>query len=395
MGIQKFFAILSWTAFVWTCACGADDAGDTYDSNAAGWATNTGSTAGTGGVPPFPSKKSDSILPDATAIPTAGTDVAKGPGDAGIVDTNVTIGEPDAGSGDGGGFLDNNPTNGAGDAGIADANIVPGDPDAASDSGGGDSGSGQLTDAGSPCTGGQFWPASDDINARATFGDQGEVHFVGPPTLKIVGLETTLTVPEEPSSNGTLYIWPGLEPMPGVENYQPIGHGVLQPVLTWGTSAGDFAPRFPTGWWIAPQYVNPWTSLPDYYYAHGGPAIFVDPGDVLDITISLNGTVWSQTVFDRQTGETANYDIDMAGQVQCWAIFEIERPNQNKPVHDIVFTSSVLTFADPAPEECQPTERGADDYFAPPQSSPDGTKCCISRIILRAPGVPATTPNTP
>jgi hypothetical protein len=148
---------------------------------------------------------------------------------------------------------------------------------------------------------------------------------------------------------------------------------------------------------MAPQYVNPWTSIPEYYYTHGSGYIYVDPGDVLDTSILLDGTVWSQYVFDRQTGEEIRYDIDMAGQAQSWALFEIERPgsSQNKPSHDIVFTSTVLTFANPSPEACEPTERGPEDYFAPPQSSPDGTTCCISKIILRAPGVPATEPNTP
>jgi hypothetical protein len=146
---------------------------------------------------------------------------------------------------------------------------------------------------------------------------------------------------------------------------------------------------------MAPQYVNVTTRLPDYNYTHGSGYIYVDPGDVLDVTISLDGTVWSQHVFDHQTGEEVRYDLDMMDQVQSWAIFEIERVSSNLPRHDIVFTSSVLTFANPSPEDCQPTHRGRDDYFAPPQSSPDGTKCCISKIILRAPGVPATEPNTP
>jgi hypothetical protein len=70
-------------------------------------------------------------------------------------------------------------------------------------------------------------------------------------------------------------------------------------------------------------------------------------------------------------------------------------PNANKPVSDVIFTSTVLTFADPVPEACQPSQRGTDDYIAPPQSSPDGTKCCISRMVLRANGVPATSPNEP
>jgi AcrR family transcriptional regulator len=39
--------------------------------------------------------------------------------------------------------------------------------------------------------------------------------------------------------------------------------------------------------------------------------------------------------------------------------------------------------------------RGMTDYFSAPQSSPDGTKCCIARMILRAQGVPASSQNGP
>jgi hypothetical protein len=91
----------------------------------------------------------------------------------------------------------------------------------------------------------------------------------------------------------------------------------------------------------------------------------------------------------------SSFDIGLMGQTQNWALFEIEMPTSNRPVSDVIFTSTVLTFADPAPEACQPSQRGKDDYIAAPQSSKDGTQCCISRIVLRADGVPATSPNEP
>ena len=64
------------------------------------------------------------------------------------------------------------------------------------------------------------------------------------------------------------------------------------------------------------------------------------------------------------------------------------------PVEDVVFTQTVLTFATPV-TSCQPNTRGPNDYFSPPQASSDGLHCCISKVILRAKGVAATTPNTP
>ena len=223
----------------------------------------------------------------------------------------------------------------------------------------------------------------------------GEVDFQAATSNSIVSLETTLTVPAVPSSSSTLFIWPGLEALPGGANYDPIGVGVLQPVLTWGTSCAPASPAAPSGWWISGEYVNPYTSDTAYSGCFGGNVIDVQVGDPLDITMSLQGTVWKQTVMDRHSGQTANYQIDMMGQAQDWALFKIEVPTQTEPTSDIVFTSTVLTFAAPDPTACQPNTRGPNDYFAAPRSSPDGKKCCVSRIILRAQGVAATTPNEP
>ena len=183
--------------------------------------------------------------------------------------------------------------------------------------------------------------------------------------------------------------------MSGGKNFNPIGEGVLQPVLTWGGSCAPNMPSNPAGWWISAQYVNTLGSYQGYTGCHGGQAIDAQVGDQLDITMSLKGSVWSQVVVDRQSGQMATYDMDMMGQAQNWAIFTIEQPTQTKPVSDVVFTSTILTFAASDPKACQPNVRGTNDYFAAPQSSTDGTKCCVSRMILRAQGVPATTQNMP
>ena len=170
---------------------------------------------------------------------------------------------------------------------------------------------------------------------------------------------------------------------------------MLQPVLTWGTSCAPNSPTNPTGWWISGQYVNPYTSDQAFYGCFGGNVIDPQIGDLLDITMSLSGTAWTQIVADRQTGQKSTYNIDLMGQAQDWALFKIEHPTQNEPTSDLVFTSTMLTFGASDPMACQPNVRGTNDYFAPPQISTDGTKCCVSRIALRAQGVPATTPNSP
>lgn len=250
-------------------------------------------------------------------------------------------------------------------------------------------------DASSPCAGGPVGPASGAVGETARVSRYGMVQFNGSLSTHFIELKTTLTVPAAPLGRDTLYVWPGLEPWPGGDNYDPIGQGVLQPVLTWGTSCGTYAPRNPRGWWISPQYVNPFTREPDYYWCRGGTAIDVNVGAELDITMTLNGTVWTQVVVDRQTGQRTTFDMDMAGQAQNWALFQYELATSNRPVADGVFTSTVLTSADPDPAACRPSVRGPNDYISPPQLSPDGTKCCISRIVVRAQGVAATSPNTP
>jgi hypothetical protein len=221
------------------------------------------------------------------------------------------------------------------------------------------------------------------------------VSFKASTSTAIVGLQTTLTVPATPSSASTLFVWPGLEPLPGGANFNPVGQGVLQPVLTWGTSCAPNSPANPGGWWISGEYVNPYTSDQSVYGCFGGNVINVQVGDLLDVTMSLSGTVWNQTVVDRQSGQQSTFSQDLSRQAQDWALFKIEETTQTTPTSDVVFSSTTLTFAASDPSACQPSTRGTNDYFATPMVSADGTKCCVSRIILRAQGVPATTPNGP
>src|SRR5262249_33018985 len=147
-----------------------------------------------------------------------------------------------------------------------------------------DAGDANQTDAAaggdddSPCSGGMIWPASDAAGATAAVQGEAEIHFDIPHDTQLIALKTTLTVPAKPSMSSTLYAWPGIEPGRW-DNIEPVGQGVLQPVLTWGTSCGDYAPSNPTGWWISPQYVNPYTSLQSVYGCMGGDAIYVNVGD--------------------------------------------------------------------------------------------------------------------
>jgi hypothetical protein len=255
------------------------------------------------------------------------------------------------------------------------------------DAGSGAAGSGDdMTDCG---TGGTVGKASND-GAGSGRGN-GNVQFTVTSSNQILSLRTTLEVPVKPNGNSTLFIWPGLEPIQGSPHYSPIGTGVLQPVLTWGGSCAPGSTRGGTSWWISAQYVNTLGSQPGFTGCHGGDVMTVAFGDKLLIEMTLDGAVWNQTITDQATGKKVDFDFDLMMQEQRWALFQIEMPTSTKPASDVVFTDNVITLAKSEPKACQPTVRGANDYYSAPVSSSDGLRCCVSRLVLRAAGVAATT----
>jgi hypothetical protein len=212
----------------------------------------------------------------------------------------------------------------------------------------------------------------------------GSVGFFGrdPAATQIVSLQTTLTVPAQPPASGTLFLSPGLQPRG--TNYLPIDNGVLQPALTWGPSCapGNQPPDYST-WWVSAQYVNTFGGDPGYTGCKGGSIMPVRVGDQLQMTMSLNGTVWVQTVTDLQTGQSVNFSIDMQNQYQNIGRFVIEGYSQ-LPVGDVVFTDTVLTFSTSAPWSCIARERGINDSVSTPIISADGKQCSIAEIVLRS-----------
>lgn len=228
-----------------------------------------------------------------------------------------------------------------------------------------------------------------DVTTRSS-GEYGSIDFMTPSNVGFVSLKTTLTVPKAPSGSttqGTLFIWPGL--MPGAGS--GVTRGVIQPVLTWGSSCADYnAPK--DAWWIAGMYV---TGLGVCYW---GDSMMVDVGDKLDITITKEGTMWKQVVKNtsKAGSPSVTYERSMNGKTQWWALFAIEVWVQAvKPTEDVIFTDTVLKFAGPAPDACMPSDIGPTDWLTSPYISKDGTTCCIPKMILRAKGVAATTPDVP
>lgn len=221
----------------------------------------------------------------------------------------------------------------------------------------------------------------------------GETNFQTSGAVEILSVRTLLKVPSKPSpSQGTLFLWPGLQPL---KMDATIGYGVLQPVLTWGTSCAPGALSASDGWWISGEYVGSppgaWSNLK----CEGGPVMRVEIGDQLDILMSLAGTIWTQTITNKSNGKSVSFARDMKGQKQQWLINSIELTGAPKPVDDVIFSSMVFKLSDSQPKSCVPNVKGANDYFSPPRASSDGKTCCISKIILRASGVKASSPDTP
>jgi hypothetical protein len=380
---------MGWAWLVLLVGCGSSSSTDDTDGAIAGDSSAVSDASGT--------TVSDGAPPD-------GGYVVTGANDSGGSDANVSSGDGGIDAGDSSPMADGNAP--ADDSGA----VEEGGPDGASTSvdgaaiDGGASADGSTEggeDASSACSGGTSYLASDATGSRAQVTGYGFIDFVTSAKNPIVALDTTLTVPAKPPASGTLFLWPGLQPDGPGSMDLPINNGVLQPVLTWGPTC---APNAPNGdaygsWWISAQYVNTYIAMTspdyaDYGGCHGGPGMDVGVGDSLNLSMTLNGTSWIQTVTDAQNGQSVTYTIDMMGQEQDIAEFDIEEYSQ-MPLSDVVFTSTTLTFASSQPSACQPETRGTNDYFSAPEASSDGLHCCIQKLILRAQGVAATSPDSP
>lgn len=200
---------------------------------------------------------------------------------------------------------------------------------------------------------------------------------------QITALTTTLFVPEKPAPHGTIFIWPGLQPAGA--NYEPIGNGVLQPVLTWGPSCapGNKPPLY-SSWWISGQYVNDKGQNQEYRGCKGGPIMRVNPGDGLGISITLSGSVWNQHIVNLKTKEAVDYPIYMMEQAQNIAIIMIETHHHAPPIN-ATFSNTIITFAKADPDNCQIRRMGRLDTVSQPVVLQGGKSCMINKIDLRQP----------
>jgi len=235
---------------------------------------------------------------------------------------------------------------------------------------------------------------SGDMLAGQTSGGRGDgfIEMQVQPPNEYTRLRTTMVVGAKPAKSGTVFVWPGFQPLRAGMNFTPIGNGVLQPVLGWGPACAPGGLRDYSSWWISAMYVNTNTREPGYGGCYGSKILRVEPRDVLDVDIELEGKTWVQRVHNERTGETIEYSIDLKGQQQNRALFWIELPGGTaRPVEDAEFGSVVLTTKMPAVSACNALARGGRDFLAKPRFSKDKLHCCVDRLVLRANGVTATS----
>jgi hypothetical protein len=156
------------------------------------------------------------------------------------------------------------------------------------------------------------------------------ISFYTSTSTYITQFNMVMSVPPLPTENaGTLFIWPGLEPLGGSTNFNPLNLGVLQPVLSYGPSCAPNQPSSVSSapyasWFISAQYVNTNGNVAGHTGCNGGDVMTVSPGDFLTVNMTLSGTTWTQTISSYKNSKTVSYSIDLQGQNQNWAMFDFE-----------------------------------------------------------------------
>jgi len=221
--------------------------------------------------------------------------------------------------------------------------------------------------------------------------DSGMVTFQGSSTINLSSLTTTLTVPAKPASGvGTVFLWPGIEPNSAASNYLPINTGVLQPVLTWGSSCAPVTqPTVYSTWWISAQYVNTSGTVSGLTGCTTGSEMSVNVGDTLNISMTVSGNVWTQTVTDVQTGKSVSFQTNLTGQAQNTALFTAEILNSALAPKTTLFTNTTLTYTNPGStlyDICVPVSVRSNDTVSAPTISSNGTKCSYAQILITGTG---------
>ncbi|KAJ3063876.1 hypothetical protein HDU98_000366 [Podochytrium sp. JEL0797] len=231
------------------------------------------------------------------------------------------------------------------------------------------------------------------------------------PQNSYTSFTSTLTVPPIPSvapgTTPTWYYWPGLQTDSRSANYQPIGYGVLQPVLTFGPACHNVGtPPLVTqpyaSWYVSAWYVNlSNTTLPGYRGCYSGDAMLVSPNDALVMSMQLSGTTWTQSITRKSDSKSVNYVLDMKGQGQNRAELVLELWNKAVIRDPVTFTDMTLTVANAEPAGnaffCNtqtPGNMKKNEVCSGVVLSADGKTCTVQQCVFSVPP-PAVTGVAP
>ncbi|TPX66129.1 hypothetical protein CcCBS67573_g07920 [Chytriomyces confervae] len=237
------------------------------------------------------------------------------------------------------------------------------------------------------------------------------------PKNAYTSLTCTLVVPPVPqkpaTGDATYFYWPGLQTNNQAANFNPIGFGVLQPVLTFGPACTPNQPKGVSvyrGWHVSAQYVNPGGPEAKHTGCMGGNMMDVSPGDNLVMSMTLTGTVWTQTVVRQgvdcsgpgdgvkgPNGCEVSFSIDMLGQGQNRAELVLELYYQAVVTSDVLFNDIRMTITNPEPSNstrfCTPSSRLQKTETCTGMAlSADGKTCTIEQCMFKAAQNPVTPP---
>jgi hypothetical protein len=205
--------------------------------------------------------------------------------------------------------------------------------------------------------------------------------------------ESRMKVPLVTSPSGVIFAWPGLQPGAGT-TFQPIGNGVLQPVLTFGQGPYPNPNNVsaPGQWWISGQYYGSSSIVPNGW--DGGDVMVVNSGDELKCIIAYDAgtSTWTQTVTNMtaESNPSVSYSLALvtgnppsAPQEQNRGLFCLENPNGGSLTQCVSLYDIVMKVAQPDSSLGQ--DIAAQPYVTGVSLATDNVTLNIERVVIYNP----------
>lgn len=205
--------------------------------------------------------------------------------------------------------------------------------------------------------------------------------------------ESKMKVPLVTSPSGVIFAWPGLSPGLG-PTFQPLGNGVLQPVLTFGQGPypNPNSVSAPGQWWISGQYVGSDSIVSNGW--GGGDVMVVNGGDELKCILSYDAgtSTWNQTVTNLTAAgnPSVSYSISLVTgsppsvpQEQNRGAFCLENPQGGSLTQCVSIYDIVMKVAQPNSSLGQ--DIAAQPYATGVSLATDHVTLNIERVVIYNP----------